>query len=255
MVYNAYLKCGLINIQSIGNKTNKIRNLVNEHKLDLLLMAETWLQGNISDSSRIKEMIPSTHNFYHIPRKNKIGGGVGAVVSKKFSRVKIKNEVIFESFEYMDMELVNNNKVLEIIVIYRPPKSSKRKFIEEFSAILETINDVLKVIISDDFNMWMDDADDNYVKEFIEVMDMYNLANSVQTPTSISGHIIDLVIHCEDSNLVNNIEVEPDFGICKVHKLNTFGIDINNSKILKKWITYRDKTNFDAAAFIDESVM
>ena len=99
MVYNAYLKCGLINIQSIGNKTNKIRNLVNEHKLDLLLMAETWLQGNISDSSRIKEMIPSTHNFYHIPRKNKIGGGVGAVVSKKFSRVTIKNEVIFESFE------------------------------------------------------------------------------------------------------------------------------------------------------------
>ena len=81
------LKYGLINIQSIGNKTIKIRNLINELELDVLLLSETWLQGNISDSSRIKEMKPSTHNFYHIPRKNKSGGGVGAVISKSFSSV------------------------------------------------------------------------------------------------------------------------------------------------------------------------
>ena len=78
---NVNLKCGLINIQSVGNKTIKIRNLINELELDVLLLTETWLQGNISDSSRIKELKPYTHNFYHIPRKTKGGGGVGAVVS------------------------------------------------------------------------------------------------------------------------------------------------------------------------------
>ena len=60
---NMKLKYGLINIQSVGNKTTKIRNLINEQEFDVFLLTETWLQGNISDSSRIKEMKPCTHNF------------------------------------------------------------------------------------------------------------------------------------------------------------------------------------------------
>ena len=55
---NMKLKYGLINIQSVGNKTIKIRNLINEQEFDVFLLTETWLQGNISDSSRIKEMKP-----------------------------------------------------------------------------------------------------------------------------------------------------------------------------------------------------
>ena len=49
------IKCGLINIQSVGNKTIKIRNLINENKLDLLLLTETWLQGNISENSKNRD--------------------------------------------------------------------------------------------------------------------------------------------------------------------------------------------------------
>ena len=252
---NMNLKCGLINIQSVGNKTIKIRNLINELDLDVLLLSETWLQGNISDSSRIKELKPCTHNFYHIPRKNKVGGGVGAVVSKSFSSVSIKNEVSFESFEYIDLELKRKNRVFEVILLYRPPDSSKRKFMEEFSNLLEMVNDVRKTIISGDFNLWMDDDKDSYVTEFKEVLETFNMTNGVLSPTSISGHIIDLVIYCSDSNFVSDIEVEPDFGYCKVHRLVTFAINMNRSKIIKKWITYRDKKNFDVAEFIEESMM
>ena len=252
---NMNLKYGLINIQSVGNKTIKIRNLISELELDVLLLSETWLQGNISDSSRIKEMKPCTHNFYHIPRKNRGGGGVGAVVSKSFSSVTIKNELVFESFEYIDLELKRKNKVLEVILLYRPPNSSKRKFIEEFSTLLEMVNDISKTIISGDFNLWMDDDKDNYVMEFKELLDAYSITNGVLSPTSISGHIIDLVIYSNDSKIVSNLEVEPDFEYCKVHRLVTFSVDMNKSKVLKVWITYRDKKNFDATEFIEESIM
>ena len=81
------LKCGLINIQSVGNKTNKIRNLINEDKLDICILTETWLQKNISDSSKIKELTPKTHCFHHMPREGKKGGGVGVVVSKSFQKL------------------------------------------------------------------------------------------------------------------------------------------------------------------------
>ena len=254
MDFNKNIKCGMINIQSVGNKTIKIKNLINELELDVLLLSETWLQGNISDSSKIKELKPGTHNFYHIPRITKGGGGVGAVISKSFSSIIIRNELLFESFEYINLELKRKNKILEVILLYRPPNSSKRKFLEEFSSFLETVTDLRNTVVCGDFNLWMDDEEDNYVKEFKEILEEFNIINGVLSPTSISGHTIDLVIYYGNSNFVSNVEVEPDFGLCKVHRLVTFSINIERSKILKKWITYRDKKNFNAAEFIEDSI-
>ena len=69
--------CSLINIQSVGNKTNKIRNLINDQDLDICMLTETWLKKDLGDSSKINEMTPKLFNFYHVPRENKNGGGVG----------------------------------------------------------------------------------------------------------------------------------------------------------------------------------
>ena len=92
------LPCNLINIQSIGNKTNKIRNLIVDQNLDICMMTETWLSGNVSDNSKINEMTPKSHKFFHIPRKNKRGGGVGILV-KKIYKVTIMNQIEYCSFE------------------------------------------------------------------------------------------------------------------------------------------------------------
>ena len=68
MAVDEVLHCGLVNIQSVGNKTINIRNLINEAKFDIFMLTETWLWGDVSDSSKIKEMTPKTHTFYHFPR-------------------------------------------------------------------------------------------------------------------------------------------------------------------------------------------
>ena len=70
---DVYLNCGYVNIQSIGNKTLQIRELLNEKGFDILALSETWL--NSADSSRITEMTPPTHSFYHIPREDGRGEG------------------------------------------------------------------------------------------------------------------------------------------------------------------------------------
>ena len=84
MALTKMLRCGLINIQSVGNKTIKIRNLINDENLDVCMLTETWLKGDIGDSSKIKELTPKTHNFFHTPRSGKSGGGVGVIVTKSF---------------------------------------------------------------------------------------------------------------------------------------------------------------------------
>ena len=61
----------LVNIQSVGNKTINIRNLINAAKFDIFMLTETWLWGDVSDSSTIKEMTPKTYTFCHFPRVEK----------------------------------------------------------------------------------------------------------------------------------------------------------------------------------------
>ena len=105
MAVDEVLHCGLVNIQSVGNKTINIRNLINDAKFDIFMLTETWLWGDVSDSSKIKEMTPKTHTFYHFPRVEKTGGRVGIFVSKSFSRVTVRNQLIFNTFEYIDLEI------------------------------------------------------------------------------------------------------------------------------------------------------
>ena len=44
------IKCGFINIQSVGNKTLEIKELINDNKFDILALAETWLSGYDSEN-------------------------------------------------------------------------------------------------------------------------------------------------------------------------------------------------------------
>ena len=76
MAADEVLRCGLINIQPVGNKTIEIRNLINEAKFDICILTETWLWGDVSNSSKIKEMTLKTHFLpFAQSRKNRRWSG------------------------------------------------------------------------------------------------------------------------------------------------------------------------------------
>ena len=53
---------------------------------------------------------------------------MGVFVTKSFSKVTVGNQVIFNTFEYMDLEILSKNKVIRLITLYRPPTiDGKRK--------------------------------------------------------------------------------------------------------------------------------
>ena len=103
------LKCALINIQSVNYKTLTLAELINDKKLDILLITETWLKGNKTDKSKIQELTPSTHKFFHDPRTHKRGGGVGVVINKMCKNVKIVNICKPKSYEYLELDFSLNN--------------------------------------------------------------------------------------------------------------------------------------------------
>ena len=77
------ISCGLINIQSVGDKTFEIHDFINDNGLDILMLTETWLYSY--EMAKITEMNPDTHTFHHVPRHNRRGGGVGIFVSNLFT--------------------------------------------------------------------------------------------------------------------------------------------------------------------------
>ena len=252
MAFNKF-QCYLINIQSVGNKTNTIRNIIKDQELDICMLTETWLSNNVSDSSKIKEMTPLTHRFYHIPRENKNGGGVGLFVKKTYT-VSVLNQQIYNSFEHINSKIKCKNKTIQTIIIYKPSNTSKRLFIDEFSNLLDTVAKNRNILICGDFNLHLDNISDYYVNEFIELLESHDLENIVDKPTSLQNHIIDLVIQNKENKMVHGVEIEPECVTSPMHKSVLFNINIQKINVQKKIITYRDKTNFDAELFIEKSV-
>ena len=133
------LYCGFINIQSVGNKTIKLRELIKDNSLDVLALAETWL--NELDSAKIQERTPSTHIFMHLPKIGKRGGNVDLFVLNRFTQIKLVASQKFNTFEHIALSfLISSNQRIIFIVVYRPPQTSCPSFIDEFSAYLKNFD-------------------------------------------------------------------------------------------------------------------
>ena len=66
------IKCGYINIPSVGNITLEINELIIDRKFDILALAETWLSEY--DKARICEMTPNTQTIMSVPKTGRREG-------------------------------------------------------------------------------------------------------------------------------------------------------------------------------------
>lgn len=243
-------KCGVLNIQSVRNKTFDIRELIKDENLDIFALTETWLSEY--EYAVINEMTPVTHSFLHVPRLNRQGGGVGIFVSNSFKKIRKVVTEECESFELLRVDCEINTNKMTILVIYRPPGLSVRQFIDELRDYLDTVDMVsATALICGDFNIRVNNPAERYVTEFIDTMKSFNLINLVDKPTSIGGNIIDLVFSDGDLKLINNLQVEESCSLSPVHKLITFYTPIVRVQKHRKNIKFRSKRNFEPEALID----
>ena len=160
------LKCALVNIQSVGNKTCEIRDYINDNKL------------NNYDSAKIREMMPDTHTFLHVSRGDRREGGVGIFISKSFSKIRKEKVPKTDNFELMQASCIYGRKKLVFIIVYRSPSSDEVLFRDEFRLYLENLNLVgSEVFVRGDFNFWVDDVENESAKYFIETMNLLGYEN------------------------------------------------------------------------------
>lgn len=96
-------------------------------------------------------------------------------------------------------------------------------FIQEFSEFLTTIVPRFeKILILGDFNLHICCPKEPMVKEFLHVIDSFNLSQSVSKPTHKFGHTLDLVLSLGIS--ITNIDIEE--GYLSDHNPVVFNIQI-----------------------------
>ena len=153
-VNNNSLSVDLINIPSVNNKSLTISEHINDYNLDIMAIAETWLQSD--SESVIEDVCPDGYLYVGLSRKSARGGGLCVIYRSTYDIHKISTDA-YETFEHMCVLLKSSLPIL-LTIVYRPPPSNKNKFtvtkfIDEFENLLsELVTTHRRICNLGDFN-------------------------------------------------------------------------------------------------------
>ena len=142
-----------LTVHGLYSKMDQIKSLLDtvttEKKLDVLMLCETWQSKNspIPDLPR--------YDYIHKARTNKLGGGVGILISDNLTyKTRSDLEINTETIKRCIAELKLKTNRLLLCSGYRAPGNNPSKFVDEYSELLFIINGTgLPVIMGLDHNL------------------------------------------------------------------------------------------------------
>jgi len=179
-----------VNIRSLRHKTHHIHQLLLDHKIDILSINETHLDGTINDYNI---SIPG----YDVFRKdrNLFGGGV-CLYALSGLRIKRHTPQIHPELEALHVRLfLSTNGTFDQLVVstvYRPPNSGI-EFWEAFSEQLDEVAGKASIVVGD-FNCDVL-RPSHHNRHLVELCSAQLLNNLVTVPTRVpSGTCLDLAL-------------------------------------------------------------
>ena len=201
----------LYNARSLRNKTYDTIEFLKKRNSDFCCITESWLKT--TDTAKIAEIKDLGYNVINCSRNGKRGGGI-MVLSRPWLEVKMVKTDKYESFELCETSVKSENDLLRFSTTYRTGQmdtTGKDKFIEELQSYLSTLNSKCgKSIIWGDFNIHVEDENDNFVCDFQDVLECDGYSQIVQGPTHVSKGTIDLIF-IKDNDF-DNVDFINNFG-------------------------------------------
>jgi len=234
-----------INAQSLKNKMDELRHIFEGSLIDVICVSESWLVPNLNNGlfsirgfklfrcDRSKRMLEVSCN------RGNVGGGVAIYVRECYKcRVVCKSDNA-ELFEYLLLNINNENKSMLIGCVYRPYNSiSLQPFYDKFKDISTNFTDIL---ITGDFNS-------NVLIEKTLVDDMLSHGMHIvndKSPTHFSrtsSTLLDLFFTSQKQNILLFDQISaPNFS---KHDLIMLIYDFNCKKTPDSY-TFRDFKNID----------
>ena len=194
------LKAALVNIQSLKPKISDLVTYLNDTKLDLCILTETWLREEDDSWVSCSDLNIANYRMGVSNRISRSGGGL-ALVHKTALPTKKLDEGQMQSFQFAVwlMKILGAN--ITIIAVYHPPYSSRcpvtnSMFIDDFTEWLPSqlvrYNNILLVR---DFNIHMNKAAiDDESRLFVSTIKAMGFQVELCGPTDVSGSTIDLML-------------------------------------------------------------
>ena len=246
----------VLNCRSVRNKTVEFVHLLNEHKLDLIALTESWIKPE--DTSVIGNITPPGYSFLHVPRPGcKQGGGV-ALVYKSGLKVNICNsDINAASFESLTVNIVSGSTSLCLEIIYRPQKKSTgcpfSIFLDEFTDLLNNhLLTTAPLLITGDFNIHVNIPTDPETIAFNKVIAGSGIQQHVTVPTHIDGNTLDLFITRDsDPKIFSNLQV---FDGLSDHHVIKCKLHLKRPPAAKKSVTTRNLKSINVDSFCSDIV-
>ena len=158
---------------------------------------ETWLNDIPQDTAWLHQS-DLIQSGCAISKDNRLrrGGGI-ALLYKDSMKVKNIEAQHLCTIEYAIWQISLKNKTIGILGIYHPPPKQHQKNtinLEEITKFLTSkLPNMENAIILGDFNMHIEDPNDNNSKIFVDMMEALDLKQHVVKPTHQMGNILDLI--------------------------------------------------------------
>ena len=248
--YKFNLSIAHININSIWNKIDEVKLLLNEGLFDILAISETKLDSTY-DCTLLQ------HPCYRIMRKDRKKGGGGLLVYIRngvstYRRLKLEPPNM-ESI-CIDVKGHNNSRFLVLACYRSPTKNKPADFLPSIYSAAESLFNIRNelLIIGDlNFNMYVNGNTeaDSHLTEFC---DCFCMSNTITEPTRVTNNSASLI----DVILTSNPE---RFALSGTMKLGISDHDliytIRKQKIQRpppKLIEYRSMKNLEREEYLDD---
>ena len=193
-----------LNIRSINKHFDELQILLdnqNKQQISVIGLTETWLSFDVN--------LPYALNGYEFivnNRVNRTGGGVAFYLSEKFEfnvcdELNVMNEIV----ETLFVEIcIPQSKNIIIGIVYRPPSSSSKDFLNCMTNLLKSPLFINKsIFIMGDFNIDLIRNDDITSQEFLEMFLSASFLPLISKPTRVTNHSATLL----DNIFSNSVQI------------------------------------------------
>ena len=186
-----------------------LHNTIDECKLDILAVTETWIKKSHPDAIKLDIAPPGfTVTHCHRPGDRIHDRGGVAIIARDNLRIKqVSLSGTYLSVEMLVVQCSVSVGRLNIVVIYRPPKSTK--FFSELDNLLEELVTLPgHLLICGDFNSRSNNNNVDIVVQLKTSLIEHDLLQHITSPTHRLGGLLDLFITPVDqSSLVKDIDI------------------------------------------------
>ena len=223
---NTLIVC-LFNARSVGSSRRRsdMSTFIQDNNIDIMLLAETWLRP-AGDEAKMADLAPPGYSVLSFPRSaggsGAKGGGIAFVIRdslKPHVATTLSFPVQHPCFETTQLTLTYNKQLTNPFCIYRPPPSKKNKisdsmFFDQFFDFLEHSDSLPgKTLLMGDFNFHFENVENNS-RKLHDIIDMFNLTQSISEPTQNQGHLLDLVFSKKSDNIWPHSHLVQTWCIC-----------------------------------------